>query len=101
MSKRIWAGLTVEDQGAASAPSPVREVRGMITLANGTTSEFMITQDGWTQWGAVTSRLGETVDVLTVLSETLVDEGLLERDLEEDEDAEREAEASVMGVVYD
>lgn len=43
----------------------VAEVKGTITLRDGTTSEFYIGTDfGWSQWGAVTERLGSTVGVL-------------------------------------
>lgn len=52
----------------------VSEIQGIITLTDGTTSQFSISRDlGWQQWGAVTDRLGSTVDVLEALVAGLTD----------------------------
>lgn len=48
----------------------IREVQGTITLEDGSTSEFLVTGGGYTQWGADTERLGETVDLLAGFEET-------------------------------
>jgi hypothetical protein len=52
----------------------VSEIKGTITLVDGTTSEFIISRDLiWLQWGAVTDRLGATVEVLEALVAGLAD----------------------------
>ena len=54
------------------------KVEGTITLADGTTSEFLIGVDGgWSQWGATRERLGQSVDVVEALKEGLFAEELL------------------------
>lgn len=45
----------------------IREIRGTITLDDGTTSAFTIDGDGYQQWGADRARLGETVDALSTI----------------------------------
>ena len=48
----------------------VAEIRGEITLADGTRSEFSIHKDvGWQQWGAARERLGQTVDVVVTIAQ--------------------------------
>ena len=58
-------------------------IEGTITLADGSTSHFSLGGDGeWQQWGASTSRLGESVEVLEALAA-----GLAESEIEfQDED---------------
>lgn len=50
------------------------QIKGTITLDNGSTSEFSVTPDGYNQWGADTGRLGATVDFLTTLHEILAEQ---------------------------
>jgi hypothetical protein len=67
----------------------VKEIRGTITLADGSTSEFSIGIDGgWQQWGATTERLGTSVDVVEAMTLGLFDEGMMASsdDTEDDED---------------
>jgi sensor domain CHASE-containing protein len=50
------------------------QIRGTITLADGSTSEFTTEPDlGWQQWGADQRRLGRTVDVLEAISATVAE----------------------------
>ena len=64
----------------------VREIKGTITLADGSVSEFMIGRDGvWQQWGARQERLGESVEVIDALTLGLFDEGLMASSDDEDE----------------
>ena len=67
----------------------VREIRGTIVLADGSTSEFAIGTDfGWQQWGADTPRLGQTVDVVEGMAQGLMDaEVQVESDYDEEETA--------------
>lgn len=52
----------------------VKEIKGTITLEDGSTSEFSIVADiGWQQWGADQARLGKTSELLTELSEAAGD----------------------------
>lgn len=52
----------------------VTEIRGKIVLADGSTSEFAISEDyGWQQWGAVPERLGLSVPVVEALVAGLQD----------------------------
>lgn len=51
----------------------VREVRGTITLADGTVSEFRVSKTdlypaSWQQWGANNLRLGATVDLVEAIT---------------------------------
>lgn len=66
----------------------VSEIKGTITLTDGTTSEFSISRDlGWQQWGATTERLGSTVDVMDALVAGLVANDIdVESSDDEDED---------------
>lgn len=69
----------------------VSEIKGTIILTDGTTSEFSISRDlGWQQWGAMTERLGSTVDVLDALVAGLVDNGI---DIESSDDEDDEEES--------
>jgi hypothetical protein len=52
----------------------IQEIRGTIKLDDGTTSEFSLSADGYSQWGATTERLGKTVDALTSMQAAVVDE---------------------------
>lgn len=53
-----------------SEPLHVTEIKGLVTLSDGSTSEFSLTKDlGWQQWGAVPERLGQTVDLMEALSQ--------------------------------
>lgn len=61
--------------------SKISEVKGTITLADGTTSEFSIGTDaGWQQWGATTERLGQTVDAIEVMARALAEDNHLVSD---------------------
>ena len=64
----------------------ITEVKGTITLADGTISEFLIGTDGnWQQWGAVTTeRLGRTVDALDAMARALMEDCLLASDSDSD-----------------
>lgn len=66
----------------------VAEVKGTITLRDGTVSEFSIGTDfGWSQWGATTERLGTTVGVLEGMIEGMKDaEVRVVSDYDEDEE---------------
>jgi hypothetical protein len=67
--------------------SKVREIKGVITLTDGTTSEFRIGIDaGWQQWGASQERLAETSAVMDALVYGLTDDDLLASSNDEDED---------------
>lgn len=84
-----------------SEQTKVTQIKGTVTLADGSTSEFSIGEDfGVSQWGADIMRLGETVDVMEALVDGLRNgEGLAfvmasasdeedEKDLDLDVDAE-------------
>lgn len=64
---------------APGTPTPVRgavyEVKGTITLADGSVSEFLIERDtGYQQWGANTAaRLGLTTRLLEAMTEAVVE----------------------------
>ena len=56
----------------------VKMIEGVVTLEDGTKSEFVIGADGgWQQWGARRERLGETVKVLEEISTALLQGELL------------------------
>lgn len=56
----------------------IKEIRGAIVLADGSTSSFRIAADGdRTQWDAGRERLGRSVDVLQTIVDALVEEELL------------------------
>ena len=51
------------------------EVTGTITLGDGSTSEFSLSNtDGWSQWGAHTARLGRTVALVEAMNQAVYDE---------------------------
>jgi hypothetical protein len=55
-----------------------RIIKGTVTLADGSTSEFQIMPGGnASQWGADRERLGRSVDVLAALVRGLTEESLL------------------------
>ena len=59
----------------------ITEVKGTITMADGSTSEFRIfTDGGWSQWGANTVRLAETGVALDAMANALMDDDLLASD---------------------
>lgn len=65
----------------------VTSIEGTITTSDGATRSFTISADGvWQQWGAVTERLGDTVDVLESIARVLMEDGHLP--LPEDEEDE-------------
>lgn len=50
----------------------ITSIEGTITLADGTTSKFIIGTDfGWQQWGADIERIGKTVDTMEALVDGL------------------------------
>ena len=56
----------------------VQTIEGVVTLEDGSTSEFVIGEDGgWQQWGARRERLGETVKVLEEIATALLQGELL------------------------
>lgn len=53
----------------------IQTVEGVITLADGSTSAFIIGRDGgWQQWGATQERAGRTVDALESMAGALMDD---------------------------
>lgn len=71
----------------------VLEIKGTITLADGTISAFRIGTDfGWQQWGADQTRLDRSVDVMDALVAGLRDENVAvvsdgdDDDMDEDEE---------------
>ena len=65
----------------------ITEIKGTITLADGTTSEFRIGTDaGWAQWGADRARLGITGEDVETMARALAEDGRLVSDSDEDED---------------
>jgi hypothetical protein len=71
----------------------VREIKGTITLVDGSVSEFMIGIDGvWQQWGATRERLSESSEVMDALTLGLFDDGLMASSDDEDEPEEDEDE---------
>lgn len=64
----------------------VTEVKGQITLSDGSTSEFRIDEDGsWTQWNATRTRLGASVDTLAAMATALIEGDLVGQDIEDEE----------------
>ncbi|WP_457066888.1 hypothetical protein [Mycobacteroides abscessus] len=64
-------------------------IKGAITLTDGSVSEFQITSDGnWFQWGAMTERLGKSMDVVEALAKAVINDDLL-ADEDDPEDSER------------
>jgi hypothetical protein len=64
----------------------IREIKGMITLVDGSTSEFSLNDDlGYSQWGALMPRLGKTVDALQAAAEALEPFWLSEDDVHPDD----------------
>lgn len=73
----------------------VREIKGTITLDDGTTSEFRIGKDfGWQQWGADPTRLSRSVKAVDAMAYGLREESVdvvSEHDADdEDDDPERD-----------
>ncbi len=68
--------------------SKVQNITGTITLEDGTTSEFSVSAESYSQWGAERSRLGITVDVLTAFQFAVSehDDGYEDEDEDEEED---------------
>lgn len=50
-------------------------IEGTITLDDGSTSQFSIGSNSWSQWGAPTERLGKTVDIIEAMAEGLRERG--------------------------
>ena len=71
----------------------VAEVKGTITMDDGSTSEFRIGTDfGWSQWGATQDRLSEGVPVMEAMVQGFLDEQIpfaSDNDPDEDEDDTR------------
>lgn len=65
----------------------IKVIEGTITTTDGVTRSFMISADGYSQWGAGTEQLGDTVDALTAITEVLREDDHLETDNEGWEDA--------------
>lgn len=73
----------------------IAEVKGTITLTDGSTAQFRIGTDGvWSQWGHNDSRrAGEFVDALDAMARGLTDEDILGTDLDEDEVDDQDMES--------
>ena len=57
------------DTCGTELPTGVDNIFGTITLRDGTDSYFLLTSSGYVQWGANTTRLGETVAVVEAMLE--------------------------------
>lgn len=51
----------------------ISEVKGTIVLTDGAEVKFSLEGDGYFQWGAETSKLGETVDVVSAMQNVLIE----------------------------
>lgn len=69
----------------------VESVKGVITLTDGSTSEFLVGADGfWSQWNPEgrrdgKDRLGDTVEVLDCVVQALMEDGLLASESDEED----------------
>ena len=54
----------------------VETISGIITLEDGSTSQFFLSVDGYSQWGANRERLGQTVHVMDALVLGLQEEAI-------------------------
>lgn len=72
----------VDDEKTPDPEEPrIRDIEGVITLTDDTTSRFIITTGGgYTQWGADLARLGLSVDAVSAMSEALTENDLIEED---------------------
>lgn len=79
----------------------VASIKGTITLADGSESEFQIGTDyGWSQWGAYRERLSETVPVLDAMVMGFQrDEVRFVSDYDEPEDEESAEDDDVLDVL--
>ncbi len=70
-----------------------RSIEGTVTLADGSTSKFIITADyGWQQWGATQDRLIRSGPIMDALIAGLADESLVISDSDPEDAGEDEDE---------
>lgn len=56
---------------------PVESIQGTIRTADGQERQFLITSDGYQQWGAPTPVLGSSVEIVDTMTRALSEAGLL------------------------
>lgn len=51
----------------------ISEVKGTVVLTDGTEVQFSLDGESYSQWGAETSKLGETVDAVSAMQNVLIE----------------------------
>jgi hypothetical protein len=73
-----YPGGDIVEQDEPQNDDRAAEIKGTITLIDGTVSQFQITRDGiWSQWGAEKDRLARSADIVDVMRDGLINEDLL------------------------
>lgn len=64
-------------RGGSIEDLPVESIQGTIRTPDGQERQFLITKDGYQQWGADVEALGSTVEIVDTMTRALSEAGLL------------------------